>query len=61
MASGALALALGETLTVDRKKLADELMKSADDLYTDHRNAAYKDDLGEGRLNIETFLAKVTQ
>ncbi len=61
MASGALALALGETLTVDRKKLADELMNTADDLYADHRNAAYKDDIGEGRLNIEAFLVKVTQ
>lgn len=61
MASGALALALGEILAVDRKRLADELMNTADDLYAGHLNAAYKDGLGEGRLNIEAFLAKVTQ
>lgn len=61
MASGALALALGETLTVDQKKLADKLEDSADDLYDNHRNQLYKDGLGKGRLNIEAFLLAVTK
>ena len=61
MASGALALALGETLTVDPRRLSDELMKSADDLYADRRNEVYKNDIGRGRLNIEAFITKVTQ
>ena len=61
MASGALALALGEPLAVTRKELANELMRLADDLYANRLNAAYKNGLGKGRLNLEAFLAKVTQ
>ncbi len=61
MASGALALALGEPLKVDRKKLADELMNQTDDLYHNGRNKAYKDGIGKGGLDIETFLENVVQ
>ena len=59
MASGALALALGEPLKVGRAKLADELMGHADDLYGGGQNKAYKDGLGKGGLNIKTFLENV--
>ena len=59
MASGALALALGEPLNVGRAKLADELMDHTDDLYDGGQNKAYKDGLGKGGLNIKTFLENV--
>ena len=61
MASGALALALGEALKVDRRKLADELMAQTDDLYRNGQNKAYKDGIGKGGLDIEAFLKDVVQ
>lgn len=59
MASGALALALGQRLKVPRTNLADELRVRAADLHNNGLNQAYKDQLGKGRLNLEEFLRNV--
>jgi subtilisin family serine protease len=56
IAAGALALALGETLVVPMKNLADELMVRGSDLYNNDLNERYKDLLGDGRINLEEFL-----
>jgi subtilisin family serine protease len=56
MASGAMALALGQTLKVNRAVLLDNLRTSAADIYNNGMNTLYKDLLGKGRLNVEQFL-----
>lgn len=57
MASGALALALGQPLKVQIKDLENNLNSSADDVYANKLNEAYKGKLGEkGRLNLAAFL-----
>ena len=57
MASGALALALGQPLRVQIKDLDNTLVNSADDVYANKLNEAYKGKLGEkGRLNLAAFL-----
>jgi thermitase len=61
MASGALALALGETLVVPARNLADELSVRATDVYNNSLNETYKDGLGKGRLNLEEFLRNVVK
>jgi thermitase len=59
MVSGALALALGQELTVSRTDLMDKLKNSSADVdnLSANRSFAYK--LGKGRLNIEEFLRDV--
>jgi thermitase len=59
MASGALALALGEDLVVPASNLADELKVRSSDIYDNDLNKAYKDRVGKGRLNLEDFLRNV--
>lgn len=59
MASGALALALGQTLKVPRANLADELRVRASDVYNNNLNEDHKDLIGKGRLNLEEFLRNV--
>ncbi len=59
MASGALALALGQPLKVPRANLADTLRVKSSDLYNGELNKAYKDQVGKGRLNLEEFLKNV--
>ncbi|TSA79294.1 S8 family serine peptidase [Deinococcus detaillensis] len=57
MASGSLALALGQPLKVQLKDLENTLISSADDVYANDLNKAYKGKLGEkGRLNLTAFL-----
>jgi thermitase len=58
MASGALALALGQPLTVKREDLAKELQKSGDDINA--LNEQYKQEVGR-RLNIGLFVRSVVQ
>ena len=59
MASGALALAMGEDLWRDHKHLADELYRQGADLYTGHINVGYRNQVGNGRLDVEAFLERV--
>ncbi|RIH90942.1 Subtilisin BL [Calidithermus terrae] len=59
MASGALALALGEELEVPAANLADELRVRSSDIYNNGLNEAYKDQVGKGRLDLEEFLRNV--
>jgi thermitase len=61
MASGALALALGQTLVVPAQNLADELRVRASDVYNNSMNEAYKDGLGKGRLDLDEFLRNVVK
>jgi thermitase len=61
MASGALALALGETLDVPRKSLADELKDRSTNIYGDGLNEEYVGQLGDGRLSVAEFLAQVVR
>ena len=61
MASGALALALGQTLVVPSLNLVEELRVRASDVYNNSLNEAYKDGLGKGRLNLEEFLRNVVK
>ncbi len=56
VASGALALALGQQLVVPVRNLADELVVRSADLYNNNMNQAYKDELGKGRIELEEFL-----
>jgi thermitase len=56
MMSGALALALGQTLKVSKAELLEKLRVTATDIYNNNMNQLYKDMLGKGRLNIKQFL-----
>jgi thermitase len=56
MASGALALSMGQKLKIPKSDLMDKLMSNADSVYENGLNDAYKNMLGKGRLNIEQFL-----
>lgn len=60
MASGALALALGQTLKVPVSSLSTTLMSSAVNVYTNPLNSAYTKDaqLGSGRLDLSAFLTQ---
>ena len=60
MASGALALALGQPLKVNKSELMEKLRLSASDIYGPGMNQEFKNMLGKGRLNIEQFLTDVT-
>ena len=57
VASGALALALGEKLSVPKAELAESLKASAFDLYD--RNEPFVGQLGAGRLDVAAFLSQV--
>ncbi len=59
MASGGLALALGQTLSVAPTSLANELKASADSVYTNGLNSGYIGSLGTGRINLEAFINRV--
>jgi thermitase len=62
IASGALALALGEPLAVDPAKLAEWLMETSDaGIYEISGNEEYskQKQLGEGRLDVHRFLLEV--
>lgn len=61
MASGALALALGQELTVSRNDLAEKLKGSTSAIDTLSSNQPYKSMIGKGRLNIEEFLRNVVK
>jgi thermitase len=61
MASGGLALALGETLNVPRASLADELMAHSTNIYQDGLNEEYVGQLGDGRLDVAGFLGQVVR
>ncbi len=61
MASGALALALGEKLNVKRKELAEALKAQSFNLYAEEGNADYVGQLGEGRLDLAVFLEEVVK
>ena len=61
MASGALALALGETLALPRDEVADALKTHSFNLYANDLNAPYAGQLGEGRLDLAAFLRAVVQ
>lgn len=56
MVSGALALALGQPLKISKLDIEEKIRDDASDIYNNGMNQAYKDMLGEGRLNIEQFL-----
>ncbi len=56
MVSGALALALGQPLKVTKTDLVKKVSTSVANIYSDGMNAAYKDGLGDGRLDVERFL-----
>ncbi len=59
MASGALALALGEQLKVPAASLADSLKNYGGYLYKDGLNSEYRGQVGKKRLDVEAFLRKV--
>ena len=61
MASGALALALGETLAAPKATLAEALKKQSFDLYVNGSNGAYRGQIGQGRLDLELFLKNVVR
>ena len=59
MVSGALALALGERPTVSRSGLSTLVASSSDGI--DKVNPSFKNQLGKGRLNLETFIQRVLE
>jgi thermitase len=61
MVSGALALALGESLNVSGGALTTKVKTKVDGIYAGGLNAAYVNLLGQGRLNLEQFIADVKQ
>jgi thermitase len=61
MASGALALALGQELTVSRNDLAEKLKNGTSAVDTLSSNQLFKGMIGKGRLNIEEFLRTVVK
>ena len=56
MVSGAIALALGESLNVSGAALSTKTKTKVDGVYANGANAAYLNLLGQGRLNIEQLL-----
>ncbi|WP_036270628.1 S8 family peptidase [Meiothermus rufus] len=60
MASGALALALGEPLSVPAHMLADALYQSSNGvIYNNDTNRSFKDQVGKGLIDLESFLNNV--
>jgi thermitase len=60
IAAGALALALGEELEVERSSLTALLKESADDIYAAGLNDDYRSELGSGRIDVGRFIRSVT-
>lgn len=60
IASGALALAIGQDHGTARSTLMGTLMATSDDIYSGDSNEDYQGQLGEGRINIESFMARVS-
>jgi thermitase len=56
IASGALALALGQELVVPVQNLADVLTVRSTDIYSNGMNLDFKNQLGKGRIQLEEFL-----
>ncbi len=62
MASGALALALGQPLSIPASMLADALYQSSNDaIYNNDTNKAYADQVGKGLIDLESFLNNVVE
>ena len=65
MVSGAIALALGQTIYVPRADLTDMLESRATNIYQQGLNSAYEPNnvhlLGEGRLDVEHFIYDATR
>lgn len=61
MASGALALALGQELSVSRTDLADKLKNATTGIDILSSNQLFRGMIGKGRLNIEEFLRNVVK
>jgi thermitase len=63
IAAGSLALALGEReyLAVPESRLSDELRATSDDIYSSGQNGEYEGQLGDGRINLETFIERVAR
>ncbi|MCA9837988.1 MAG: S8 family serine peptidase [Trueperaceae bacterium] len=59
MVSGALALALGESLSVAEAELSHKLKSRSANIYRQDKNLIYEDLLGEGRLDLGAFIAEV--
>lgn len=61
IAAGAIALAMGEELAVERHHLAEHLKTTSTDVYGLYGNALYASPpkLGEGRLDAHQFLLEV--
>jgi thermitase len=59
IAAGALALALGQGVSVPVNTLPDQLAQTAINIYSIPQNKSYNDRLGEGRIEIMSFLSKV--
>lgn len=53
--TGSLALALGQKWNISVKDLIEGLTDNAADIYRNGMNKAYKDKLGEGRLDLTVF------
>ncbi len=61
MASGALALALGEELIVSKSNLVEELKNYSYDINLFALNGLFKGLLGKGRLDVASFLENTTK
>jgi subtilisin family serine protease len=61
MASGTLALALGQELSVSKSNLIEELKNRSFNLDLFELNSLFKGLLGKGRLDVESFLKKTTK
>ena len=62
MASGGLALALGQSLKVNRRDLIKKMADTAADVYGNDLNRPYQDQLGvKGRLDLVRFLSSSVQ
>ncbi|MEX2543075.1 MAG: S8 family serine peptidase [Trueperaceae bacterium] len=59
MGSGALALALGEVLAVERESLPGLLKASSADVYAGGLNGQYKNEVGDGRIDVAAFIERV--
>jgi thermitase len=59
MASGALALALAQNLSVFQQDLTHKIKSRAFNIYRQGQNPAYQYMLGDGRLDIASFLSAV--
>ena len=61
MAAGALALALGQTLSVPVGSLIGKLEDTSFNVYSVPLNKPYAKKLGDGRLDLAAFLAQTVR